>query len=187
MAQSIGLSEVRLDGDDIYWLESRPQEGGRSVVVRYVAWNSSSEDVTPEGFNVRTRVHEYGGGAWTVADGMIYFSNHADNRLYRMDRYGHQPMPLTPEGSWRYADGLVDSRRRSWIGVREDHSAEGQPVNTIVRIDIDGSLQRRERFSRPATISIPRPGFRPTAAGSRFSPGTIRTCPGWAPGSMFSR
>ena len=143
VAQSIGLSEVRLDGDDIYWLESRPQEGGRYVVVRYMAWNSSSEDVTPQGFNVRTRVHEYGGGAWTVADGMVYFSNHADNRLYRMDRYGHQPLPLSPEGPWRYADGLVDSRRHSWIGVREDHSAHGeqgyaQPVNTIVRIDISG-------------------------------------------------
>jgi dipeptidyl aminopeptidase/acylaminoacyl peptidase len=138
VAQSIGLSEVRLDGEDIYWLESRPQEGGRSVVVRHVAWNSSSEDVTPADFNVRTRVHEYGGGAWTVAEGMIYFSNHADNRLYRMDRYGHQPMPLSPEGSWRYADGLLDTRRRCWIGVREDHSAEGQPVNTLVRVDIAG-------------------------------------------------
>ena len=139
MAQSIGLSEVRFDGDEIYWLESRPQEGGRSVVVRYVAWNSTSEDITPSGFNVRTRVHEYGGGAWTVDGGMIYFSNHADNRLYRMDRYGHQPLPLTPEGPWRYADGLIDSRHHSWIGVREDHSADGQPVNTIVRIDVSGT------------------------------------------------
>jgi dipeptidyl aminopeptidase/acylaminoacyl peptidase len=138
VAESIGLSEVRMDGDEIYWLESRPQEGGRSVVVRYVAWNSSSEDVTPQGFNVRTRVHEHGGGAWTVAEGMVYFSNHADNRLYRMDRYGHQPLPLTPDGPWRYADGLVDARRHSWIGVREDHSAEGQPVNTIVRVDFEG-------------------------------------------------
>jgi dipeptidyl aminopeptidase/acylaminoacyl peptidase len=140
VAQSIGLSEVRFDGDDIYWLESRPQEGGRYVVVRYVAWNSSTEDVTLQEFNVRTRVHEYGGGAWTVADGMIYFSNYSDNRLYRMDRYGHQPIPLSPEGAWRYTDGLVDSPRRSWIGVREDHSGEGQAVNTIVRITLDYQL-----------------------------------------------
>jgi dipeptidyl aminopeptidase/acylaminoacyl peptidase len=140
VAQSIGLSDVRFDGDDIYWLESRPQEGGRYVVVRYVGWNSSTEDVTLQGFNVRTRVHEYGGGAWTVADGMIYFSNYSDNRLYRMDRYGHQPIPLSPEGAWRYADGLVDSSRRSWIGVREDHSGEGQAVNTIVRITLDYQL-----------------------------------------------
>lgn len=145
VAQSIGLSEVRFDGDDIYWLESRPQEGGRSVIVRYVTWNSSSEDVTPEGFNVRTRAHEYGGGAWTVADGMIYFSNNADGRLYRMDRYGHQPMPLTPDGSWRYADGVVDTQRRLWYGVREDHSdlpnGDLEPVNTIVRVNIiDGAV-----------------------------------------------
>lgn len=145
VAQSIGLSEVRFDGDEIYWLESRPQEGGRSVVVRYVSWSSSSEDVTPEGFNVRTRAHEYGGGAWAVADGMIYFSNNADGRLYRMDRYGHQPLPLTPEGDFRYADGVIDPNRRAWIGVREDHSdlpnGDLQAVNTIVRVNIiDGSL-----------------------------------------------
>src|ERR1700743_2566794 len=132
VAQSVGLSEVRFDGEEIYWLESRPQEGGRSVVVRYLNWSSSSEDVTPEGFNVRTRVHEYGGGAWTVADGMGYFSNLADNRLYRMDRYGHQPLPFSAEGPWRFADGVVNSRQHRWIGVREDHSAEGQPVNSIV-------------------------------------------------------
>lgn len=136
VAQSIGLHEARFDGDDIYWLESRPQEGGRYVVIRYVAWNMSTEDVTPAGFNVRTRAHEYGGGAWTVADGMIYFSNFGDNRLYRMDRYGHAPIPLSPEGAWRYADGVVDTRRRSWIGVREDHSGAGEAVNTIVRIDV---------------------------------------------------
>jgi dipeptidyl aminopeptidase/acylaminoacyl peptidase len=140
VSQSIGLSEVRFDGDDVFWLESRPQEGGRSVVVRYVSWNSSGEDVTPQGFNVRTRVHEYGGGAWTVFDGMVYFSNHDDGRLYRMDRYGHQPMPISPEGPWRYADGLVDPRRRGWIGVREDHSGEGEAVNTIVRIEIGDNL-----------------------------------------------
>ncbi len=142
--QGIGLAEVRFDGDDIYWLESRPQEGGRAVVVRYVSWNASSEDITPAGFNVRTRVHEYGGGAWSVFNGMIYFSNFADNRLYRMDRYGHQPLPLTPEGEWRYADGFVDPRRLGWIGVREDHTGEGQAVNTIVRIDIGGELNSGE-------------------------------------------
>lgn len=143
MAQTIGLPETRIDNGEIYWLESRPQEAGRSVVVRHIAWNNTVEDVTPQGFNVRTRVHEYGGGAWNVVDGMIYFSNHADNRLYRMDRYGHQPLPMSPEGPWRYADGAIDSHRRCWIGVREDHSADhshaSQPVNTIVQIDLGHS------------------------------------------------
>jgi dipeptidyl aminopeptidase/acylaminoacyl peptidase len=133
VAKSIGLSEVRLDGDGIYWLESRPEEGGRSVVVR------DGEDVTPKPFDVRTRVHEYGGGAWIVAGGVLYFSHDADRRLYSL-RPGAEPVPLTPEGAWRYADGTVDARRRQWIGVREDHSAAGhEPVNTIVSIPLSGT------------------------------------------------
>lgn len=130
VAKSIGLSEVRLDGDDIYWLESRPEEGGRNVVVR------NGEEVTAKPFNVRTRVHEYGGGAWTVADGALYFSNDADRRLYGL-RPGSSPVPLTPEGHWRYADGAIDARRGLWIGVREDHSAAGrEAVNTIVSVSL---------------------------------------------------
>src|SRR3954471_7181675 len=79
VAQSIGLSEVRLDrdamgGDSIWWLESRPQEGGRSVLMRRAADGSVAE-ISPPAVNVRTRVHEYGGGAWTVADGTLYFAN----------------------------------------------------------------------------------------------------------------
>src|SRR5882757_1148024 len=79
VAQSIGLSEVRLDrdangGDAVWWLESRPQEGGRSVLVRRDPDGTVAE-ISPAGVNVRTRVHEYGGGAWTVADGTVFFSN----------------------------------------------------------------------------------------------------------------
>ena len=132
VAKSIGLSEIRLDGDDIYWLESRPEEGGRNVVVR----RSSAKDLNPKPFNVRTRVHEYGGGAWTVADGTLYFSNFGDGRLYRLDPGAATPVPLTPEGPWRFADGIIDPRRKLWIGVREDHSVSGQePVNSIVAVD----------------------------------------------------
>ena len=82
VAQSIGLSEVRLDGADVYWIESRPQEQGRSVVVRSEA-DGRHADITPKPCNARTRVHEYGGGSWTVANGTLYFSNFADGRLYR--------------------------------------------------------------------------------------------------------
>ncbi len=142
VAQTIGLSEVRIDGEDIYWLESRPHEAGRCVVVRYVAGSSFNEDINPEPFNVRSRVHEYGGGAWTVSAGTTYFSNYSDGRLFRMERGGHWPYPLTPEGSFRYADGIIDTRRRRWVGVREDHSGgpeseQREPVNTLVWIDID--------------------------------------------------
>jgi dipeptidyl aminopeptidase/acylaminoacyl peptidase len=136
VAQSIGLAEIRLDGDDIYWLEARPQEDGRHVVVSHRA----GKDISPRPFNVRTRVHEYGGGAWTVKQGALYFSNFADQRLYRLDAGAAepQPQPLTPEGPFRYADGVVDSTG-AWIGVREDHSAGGhQPANMIVRVEAGG-------------------------------------------------
>ncbi len=136
VAQSIGLSEVRIDGDDVYWLESRPHEAGRSVLMRRVHGSSSGEDVNPAPFNIRSRVHEYGGGAWTVAGGVVYFSHFSDNRLYCMSLPGDSPRPLTPEGPWRYGDGIIDRVRRRWIGVREDHSA-GEAVNTIVSIDAE--------------------------------------------------
>src|SRR4029077_3474631 len=82
VAQSIALSEVRLDGADVYWIESRRQEQGRSVVVRSEA-DGRYADITPKPYNTRTRVHEYGGGSWTVANGTLYFSNFAGGRLYR--------------------------------------------------------------------------------------------------------
>ena len=139
VAQSIGLSEVRLDGEDIYWLETRPQENGRSVVVCRGP-DGATRDLTRPPFNVRTRVHEYGGGAWTVHDGALYFSNDADRRLYRLNRGSDKPIPLTPEGAWRFGDGVFDEGRHRWVGVREDHSPKGrEPINTIVSIDASGA------------------------------------------------
>jgi dipeptidyl aminopeptidase/acylaminoacyl peptidase len=142
VAQSIGLADVRLDGGSIYWLESRPQEQGRSVVVR-LGEGSQTTDVTPQPFNARTRVHEYGGGAWTVSDGAVYFSNFADQRLYRLAASALQPQPLTPapsilERNWRFADGVIDHRRNRWIGVREDHTVDGEAVNTIAAVPLGG-------------------------------------------------
>src|SRR3954451_1895972 len=127
VAQSIGLSEVRIDSGDVYWLESRPQERGRATVVR------AGRDLTPPPFNVRTRIHEYGGGAWTVANGALYFSNDSDRRLYRLERDGTVSSALTPEGAFRYGDGIVDGRGR-WIGIRENHTTGGEPVNEIVAV-----------------------------------------------------
>ena len=140
VAQSITLSEVRLDGGDIYWLEGRPQEQGRSVIVRGEE-NGTTADITPPPFNARTRVHEYGGGSWTVADGVVYFSSFADGRLYRQAR-AEPPCALTPAPSvrgrdWRFADGEIDRRFHRWLGVREDHTTEGEPINAIVAVDLD--------------------------------------------------
>src|SRR5579871_3825146 len=142
VAKSIRLSEIRLDGRDIYWIESRPEEGGRYVVVNH----ATGQDVNPQPFNVRTRVHEYGGGAWTVSDGTLFFSNFVNGRLHRLDRSGTTPVPLTPAGAWRFADGVIDSRRKRWIGVREDHTAAGkEAVNTVVSIDVSDSLPETGR------------------------------------------
>jgi hypothetical protein len=113
---------------------------GRYVVVRGTE-DGRHTDVTPMPFNARTRVHEYGGGSWTVVDGSVYFSNFSDGRLYRQQRSDTEPQPLTPppaarERDWRFADGIIDRRRNRWIGVREDHTGEGEPVNAIVTVDL---------------------------------------------------
>jgi len=132
---TIGLSELHLDGGDIYWLEMRPTEGGRYVVVRCKA-DGSTEDCLPQGFNARTRVHEYGGGSYLIAEGTLYFTHFADQRLYRI-RPGGEPEPLTPAHALRFADLVWDTRRRRIICVREDHTAGGEPQNTIVSVDAD--------------------------------------------------
>jgi len=132
-AGGLRLSAVAIDRGDIYWLEGRPQEGGRYALVRRSA-GGVIEEVTPPDFNVRTRVHEYGGGAYVVHDGVAYCANFADQRVYRI-ALGTTPVALTPSGAWFYADFEVDVRRRRLICVREDHTKEGQEaVNTLVAI-----------------------------------------------------
>jgi len=139
VAQMIALSDVRLDGDNVYWLEGRPQEQGRSVVVRG-GEGVPAVDVTPAPYNVRTRVHEYGGGSWLVADGTVYFSNFADGRLYRQAPGAAPealtPAPASPGRGWRFADAVIDQRRNRWIGVREDHTGDGEAVNAVVAVDL---------------------------------------------------
>ena len=138
---SIGVGQVELDGEDIYWIEMRPSEAGRSVIVRRPP-DGSVTDVTPGPFNARTRVHEYGGGDYLVEDGTVYFSNFADQRLYKQPKDA-QPEPLTPAISLRYADPILDRNRGRLISVREDHSGEGEAVNTLASISLaDGSQQR---------------------------------------------
>src|SRR5262249_23873312 len=117
VAATVGLEQPRLDGDDVSWIETRPAEGGRYVIVRRGP-DGRTADRTPAPLNARTRVHEYGGGAYAVADGTVYFSNFADQRLYRQDRDA-PPRPITPEGDLRYAAAVVDRRRGRLVCVRE--------------------------------------------------------------------
>src|SRR5919108_2406881 len=108
-AGGVSLGEVRVAGETVLWLEGRPLEGGRQVVCR-LGPGGTPEDVTPEGFNVRTRVHEYGGGAYAVHGATVLFANFADQRLYRQDP-GRPPRPITPapptEAAYRYADATL--------------------------------------------------------------------------------
>jgi dipeptidyl aminopeptidase/acylaminoacyl peptidase len=153
VAETIWPGNITLDGDDIYWIEMRPAEGGRYVVVRR-APDGQIADVTPAGFNARTTVHEYGGGAFLVDGGTVYFSNFSDQRLYRQDT-GAAPRPITPEGDLRYADGVVDRRRSRLICVREDHTGAGEAINAIVALALDGEratdvlVQGHDFYSTP--------------------------------------
>jgi dipeptidyl aminopeptidase/acylaminoacyl peptidase len=132
----VRLAEPAIDGRDIYWSELRPTEGGRIVLVRRAA-DGTMRDVTPPGFNVRTRVHEYGGGAFVVQSGDVWFCNYADQRLYRQTA-GGTPTPLTPARDLCFADGVMDDRRRRIVCVREDHTVAGRAAeNTLVAIDLD--------------------------------------------------
>jgi dipeptidyl aminopeptidase/acylaminoacyl peptidase len=133
----ISLAEPWIDGDDIFWIEGRPAEGGRRVLVRAAA-DGSTADVTPAPFNVRSRVHEYGGGSYIVVGGIVVFSEFSDGRLYRLDPGAEAPVAITPAGPWRYADLRPDLARRRFYAVREDHTAEAEPANTIVTIPLDG-------------------------------------------------
>ena len=138
--ESIGLSQVRLDGEDVYWIEMRPSEGGRQVVVRQRS-SGQRADMTPPGFNARTRVHEYGGGEYLARDSFIYFSNFADQQIYRVS--ANQPPELISrdcdDARVRYADYAMDDARQRLICVREDHRAnEREPANELVAIPVAG-------------------------------------------------
>ncbi|MGI8475796.1 MAG: prolyl oligopeptidase family serine peptidase [Thermomicrobiales bacterium] len=137
VAGTIGLGDVALDGGDVYWVESRPNEAGRKVIVRRTP-DDARADVNPAPFNARTRVHEYGGGAYTAVDGVVYLSNYADQRVYRFEVTG-EAIALTPPLPLRYADYEPDRTRGRLICVREDHRESDQhAVNTIVAIGTTG-------------------------------------------------
>ena len=131
----VDLLAVQIDGGHVYWIEARPQEAGRHVLVRY-GHGGTVEEMLPAACSARTRVHEYGGAAFAVAGDTVCFSNFQDQRLHRRVGDG-EPQPLTPDGL-RYADGRIDAARNLWIGVREDHIEPGrEAINTIVALALD--------------------------------------------------
>ncbi len=137
VSETVKLSEPRFDSGNLYWLESRPSEKGRTAIVRRAA-DGKISDCLPMPFNARSRVHEYGGGAYAVDNGVVFFVNFADQRIYRIDP-DSEPTPITPESGRRYADLHPDRPRNRLICVCEDHR-EGlpEPENTIAAVDING-------------------------------------------------
>jgi dipeptidyl aminopeptidase/acylaminoacyl peptidase len=162
------LSSAWLADDVAWFLEGRPAEGGRLVLMQ-VAAGGLPVDVTPEGFSVRTAAHEYGGGAFCIHAGVAYFSNFEDQRLYRQDLDG-MPVAITPEiegKRHRYADGCVTADGSRWIGVRERHEGERPEdvVNELVAVPTDGS-------GDPVVLA----GGHDFYSGPRISPDQRRLC-----------
>lgn len=145
---AVAMSDLRVDSGRIFWRESRPAEGGR-LVLMVRERDGEVRQLTPEGFNVRTRVHEYGGASYVVLGTSVVFANFADQRLY-LQRPGIAPIALTPP-DFRFADCIHDAERRRLICVREDHTAATKTINGEERNEI-------------VAVQLPPPGALPTAA-----------------------
>lgn len=136
-AASVQLDAPRMDGADVYWVEGRAHEGGRSVLVRLAA-DGTPVDLTPPPWNVRSRVHEYGGGAYAAAAGQVVFTEFTTGQVVRVGLDG--PHPITPDAgdaAVRFGGLALDLDRRGVYAVREDHRGGGEPVNLLVRLDLD--------------------------------------------------
>ncbi len=153
--ETIALSQPSFDKEDIYWIEMRPGEGGRNVIVK-CSFAGEQSDITPAGFNARTKVHEYGGGDFLVHEGVVYFSNFSDQRLYAQSP-GQMPQALTDEQDCRYADAVMDWRFNRLICVREDHrNKESGVVNSIISIGLDTDHEARTLISGNDFYASPR-------------------------------
>jgi len=141
----VSIGQIELDEGCLYWCEGRPLEGGRVVIVRRTP-DGVTADVTPAPFNVRTRVHEYGGGSYTVHGNSVYFSNFSDQRMYRQIGDA-SPEPITPvppqPASLRYADARVTPSGQTIVCVRERHESGREPVNELVSFPADGTAEPR--------------------------------------------
>ncbi|MCI0544317.1 MAG: S9 family peptidase, partial [Actinobacteria bacterium] len=154
----VAFGLVQVDGEDVYWLEGRPEDGGRQVLVRRDA-GGRIEDMTPAPTYVRTLVHEYGGGAYVAGGGRVVYSELSDQRLYELGRGPLTEEPAVPRG-WRYADArlLPDG---SIVCVGESHT-HGEAMNDLALITPTGEMtvltRGRDFYSNP----------RPSADGSRL-------------------
>jgi dipeptidyl aminopeptidase/acylaminoacyl peptidase len=152
-AKFVGPGGVQRDGNNLYWSEARPD--GRTVIVCRPP-DQQAVDLTPPGYNARTRVHEYGGGEYLAAGGAVYFSNFADQRIYRQVP-GSEPQPFTRIEGMRYADAVLDDSHGRLIVVREDHTTDApQPVNALVGVSTAGDNREQILVSGNDFYSTPR-------------------------------
>jgi dipeptidyl aminopeptidase/acylaminoacyl peptidase len=162
VAQAVRLSDVQVDGGDVIWAESRPAEGGRTALVRRAA-DASITELLPRDANARTVVHEYGGGAWWVRDGIVWYASWEDQRLYRRDPQTGRVAAITPEPERpkgdRYADGDLSPDGESILCVREHHPLGGGVTdvrNEIVRLAAHRLSIPEVVVSGPDFVSSPR-------------------------------
>ena len=141
-AQAVAYDAVQVTAEAVYWLETRSLEGGRSVLVRWTP-QSGAVDAVPASFDVGSRVHEYGGGAYLADDSTVFVVRRADQRIYRIDvDRNRPPQPITPPQTargLRYADLRATADRRLLIGVREDHQAPPAGRSELVALPTDGA------------------------------------------------
>jgi dipeptidyl aminopeptidase/acylaminoacyl peptidase len=156
--QGTAYDAVHISGEAIYWLETRPSQDGRAAVVRWTE-GTGAADAVPAGFDVGSRVHEYGGGAYLPAGRTLFACHRGDQRLYRIDGQ-RDPVPITPEpptpASLRYADLRLVSSGELLVGVRERHQGE-EVVNELVALPVDGSAEPWVVASGHDFYAAPRP------------------------------
>jgi len=154
---AVGIAECCVDGDDVWWAEARPSEGGRTALMR--RRGGEIDEITPPDAYVRTLVHEYGGGSWWVQNGVAYYVDVSDQRLRSLVP-GEQPRLLTPEPAdprgLRYADLRVDPQEAFVVAVRETHHDDREPTNDLVAIPTDGSMEVRRLWAGTDFVSSPR-------------------------------
>jgi dipeptidyl aminopeptidase/acylaminoacyl peptidase len=133
---SVRYAEPKIDQDTIYWLESRPSEQGRSVLVQYK--NGRARDLLSNEFNLRTRAQEYGGACYAIGQQQIFFVNDFDQAIYLADLQTQTYQRLSPEGNFRYADLWLDRQHNRLLVIRETYSKNiTHPVTDIIALDLE--------------------------------------------------
>jgi dipeptidyl aminopeptidase/acylaminoacyl peptidase len=136
VAASPRIEGARFVGNEIWWGQSVPEEGGRTTVRRRTP-DGAVSDILPPPWSARSRVHEYGGGSWTEADGVLVFVEKTDQRVWML-RPGAPPVALTPAAGGMRFGGLTWQRGRL-LAVRETHDGSRFPPRDIVEVPLDGA------------------------------------------------